>query len=427
MKRLIIIGNGFDLAHGVKTSYKDFIEWYFKERIKGFENNHTKIDKDCLCEFNIHFFGHTWHTAQTINLINFNYDIAEFLRSLKKKKEEYNVVFSSLFDRIIKNIENKGWVDIERDYYELLKESLKIQDNEEQIKECIELNKQLSFLQEKLIEYLSEVNRLFYTTSPMNDSSFESSIKEIMYAPIDENGLTDRGKKCVREHIAKSKDIGELYMSKKLNDYGYVFPIKNSVLNEIKEYFKIKNSSIPKELLLPDEIMLLNFNYTTIADKYIIDNEIFKINHIHGNVSDENSVIFGYGDELDVNYKEIEELNSNEFLNKIKSVKYLEANNYKEILSFVDSEPFEVYVIGHSCGNSDRTLLNKIFEHENCISIKPFYYTYNKEGKERDNFTEIVQNITRSFKDKQLLKERVVSKVYCQVLPQSIIKHSMPK
>ena len=216
-------------------------------------------------------------------------------------------------------------------------------------------------------------------------------------------------------------------MSKKLDDYGYVFPIKNSVLNEIKEYFEIENSSIPKVLLLPDEIMLLNFNYTTIADKYIIDNEIFKINHIHGNVSDENSVIFGYGDELDVNYKEIEELNSNEFLNKIKSVKYLEANNYKEILSFVDSEPFEVYVIGHSCGNSDRTLLNKIFEHENCISIKPFYYTYNKEGKERDNFTEIVQNITRSFKDKQLLRERVVSKVYCQVLPQSIIKHSMPK
>ncbi|MBO7224693.1 MAG: hypothetical protein J6V35_02135 [Bacteroidales bacterium] len=29
MNRIIIVGNGFDLAHGVKTSYKDFIEWYF--------------------------------------------------------------------------------------------------------------------------------------------------------------------------------------------------------------------------------------------------------------------------------------------------------------------------------------------------------------------------------------------------------------
>ena len=29
MNRLIIIGNGFDLAHGIKTSYKDFIANYF--------------------------------------------------------------------------------------------------------------------------------------------------------------------------------------------------------------------------------------------------------------------------------------------------------------------------------------------------------------------------------------------------------------
>src|SRR5690554_4361943 len=28
MNRLILIGNGFDLAHGLNTSYKDFIFWY---------------------------------------------------------------------------------------------------------------------------------------------------------------------------------------------------------------------------------------------------------------------------------------------------------------------------------------------------------------------------------------------------------------
>jgi hypothetical protein len=28
MNRLILMGNGFDLAHGLKTSYKDFIIWY---------------------------------------------------------------------------------------------------------------------------------------------------------------------------------------------------------------------------------------------------------------------------------------------------------------------------------------------------------------------------------------------------------------
>ena len=30
--------------------------------------------------------------------------------------------------------------------------------------------------------------------------------------------------------------------------------------------------------------------------------------------------------------------------------------------------------MGHSCGTSDRTMLNTLFEHRNCVSIKPFYY-----------------------------------------------------
>jgi hypothetical protein len=33
MNRLIIIGNGFDLAHGIKTSYKDFITDYPTEAV----------------------------------------------------------------------------------------------------------------------------------------------------------------------------------------------------------------------------------------------------------------------------------------------------------------------------------------------------------------------------------------------------------
>ncbi|MDY6288593.1 MAG: AbiH family protein [Bacteroidales bacterium] len=28
---MILIGNGFDLAHGLKTSYADFINWYWGE------------------------------------------------------------------------------------------------------------------------------------------------------------------------------------------------------------------------------------------------------------------------------------------------------------------------------------------------------------------------------------------------------------
>ena len=33
MNRRIIIGNGFDMAHGLKTSYMDFINWYWEQRL----------------------------------------------------------------------------------------------------------------------------------------------------------------------------------------------------------------------------------------------------------------------------------------------------------------------------------------------------------------------------------------------------------
>lgn len=31
MNRIVLIGNGFDLAHGLKTSYKNFIDWCVKQ------------------------------------------------------------------------------------------------------------------------------------------------------------------------------------------------------------------------------------------------------------------------------------------------------------------------------------------------------------------------------------------------------------
>jgi len=31
MNRIVLIGNGFDLAHGLKTSYADFINWYWED------------------------------------------------------------------------------------------------------------------------------------------------------------------------------------------------------------------------------------------------------------------------------------------------------------------------------------------------------------------------------------------------------------
>lgn len=100
----------------------------------------------------------------------------------------------------------------------------------------------------------------------------------------------------------------------------------------------------------------------------------------------------------------------------IKSIKYLESNKYREMLSFIESSPFQIFVMGHSCGNSDRTLLNTLFEHKNCVSIKPYYYQ-KEDGS--DNYLNIIQNVSRSFTDMKLMRDRVVNKTFCEPLPQN--------
>ena len=51
MNRLIIIGNGFDLAHGLKTSYHDFILYYLKDNCikaisEGIKNSRSQPHKE---------------------------------------------------------------------------------------------------------------------------------------------------------------------------------------------------------------------------------------------------------------------------------------------------------------------------------------------------------------------------------------------
>jgi hypothetical protein len=108
-------------------------------------------------------------------------------------------------------------------------------------------------------------------------------------------------------------------------------------------------------------------------------------------------------------------MDDNECMRHIKSIRYLESDSYRKMLEFVESDSFQIIIMGHSCGLSDRTLLNTLFEHKNCVSIKPYYYV-NEQGW--DNYLDIVQNISRNFTNPQLMRGRVVNKTFCEPLPQ---------
>lgn len=82
------------------------------------------------------------------------YSGSEVIQYIKDQPDVFSIECCPFFKTILQSIEVKGWVDIENDYYQLLKAGM---DNPDCDYTIGELNEQLVFLQEKLIEYLHTI------------------------------------------------------------------------------------------------------------------------------------------------------------------------------------------------------------------------------------------------------------------------------
>ena len=388
MNRLVIIGNGFDLAHGLPTSYKDFMNDYWRNVIQVFENKDNYEDNLFSLKLNMVSIG-IEGSNEFYKDVKCYKTLKQFAERNKKYciKEFKNKFFLYLSD--VAMVEN--WVDIENTYYCILKESVKGGLSKyNYFWDVSRLNKEFEEVKILLEKYLVDevVNKynLDFTKNPnTNWLKIYNFLKPISLLSNEENIL--------KEFIS-------------IDD-----------VNEIKEHFEKER----KEELV-NNLYFLNFNYTPITSIYREllgkDDKIeTRMSFIHGSLGNvsENKINFGFGDEMDDEYKSIENLNNNEYLKNFKSFQYLQNSNYNDLLRYIDNDKFQVFIIGHSCGLSDRTLLNTIFEHNNCRSIKVFYHQ-KEDGT--DNYTEIIQNISRHFNKKKLMREKIVNKTLCQPLPQ---------
>jgi hypothetical protein len=237
-----------------------------------------------------------------------------------------------------------------------------------------------------------------------------SSIWGKIYSPIDPKDISVEKFFQLKEYIDWCVKQDNSYWVSKMQRYKEEFN-SDYVDSYKRHYHEIYYVDYPRPFMLPDHIMLLSFNYTKTVHLY--HNQNFSLNYIHGELDKPQNIIFGYGDEIDENYQALKNLNDNGCLCNLKTIKYLETDNYRNALAFMDSAPYQVCIMGHSCGNSDRTLLNTLFEHKNCLSIKPYYYI-KEDGT--DNYLDIIQNISRNFTDMKLMRDRVVNKTYCEPL-----------
>ena len=307
MDNLIILGNGFDLAHGLKTSYNNFLRYivtsYFKD---------PYIHKDLIkIESKLVYNYDTF-----INYFRNNY--ANFLGQVKFENKFFKV--------LLENYSISNWCDIEHIYFVELY-SLFGGENKN-FSNVKELNDDFEVIKKKLSDYLLEE-----TQSDVN--------------------LID----------------GFTFLFDKINT---------------------------------ESTVVLNFNYTNTLTKYF-SNKIYNVINIHGEIENiDNPIIFGYA----ADNKESRALidSENEFLKNIKKHNYKRTNNdrrLKELLNINKKNGFQVSVFGHSCGISDKLILQEIFNHENVKRIKIFPY------ENYESFFQTAVNIDRIMGNDAFFNERL--------------------
>lgn len=302
MNSLIIVGNGFDLAHGLKTSYLDFM--------KSLIDNHCKDRTFCSNVFNLPDYIDCYDAFMT--------EFGQKKRNIYGEEEEIPGIKIRLARILLDDFKLNNWCDIESRYFELLKViGSKESYNYNNAKD---LNEEFALLKNYLQNYLD------------TQQSLGTSI--VAYADM---------------------------------------------------FNRLCNS----------DTLVLNFNYTdTIERLYSREIPSSNILHIHGELnSHENPIIFGFA----ANNEDIKLLidkNDNEFLRNIKRHEYKRTNNEKRLAEYLkNTENIRILILGHSCGISDKLILEQVLNHKNIHSVRILYYdTYESYFNSHINIYRIIRN-----------------------------------
>ncbi len=152
MNRIILVGNGFDLAHGLKSSYKDFVLDLLKQKInqavqEGAKNNFDRkktgyFYDDILLGIYIQNYSTISVYLSQILLIN---DLEKLLEVTKNGGFEINIK-----SKILKNF-FENWSDFEKSFFECLVQTHEKKGNIQN------LNNEFSLIRKYLKEYIQKI------------------------------------------------------------------------------------------------------------------------------------------------------------------------------------------------------------------------------------------------------------------------------
>lgn len=443
---ILIIGNGFDLAHGLPTSYDDFLN--LSNVIKsiycfGKKQNIDKYVADHNISEKIIPFVEKINDDICVNEVNENniHSNKIYLTKIKEVDEFYDCIKNNIwimyFNRIRKNISGKNWIDFEKEISNVIKELVK-RRNCCLTKESCERD-HLIYMTE-LCETIEEVNYLLIKDhNRIYKNLIECKVSKISIDQIDD----------ILSLLQKDLDR----ITRALEIYISYFVENISVKNQVAEIQDIN----------PDYV--LSFNYSdTYESRYGSQKKVKQYSYIHGKADINHTVencnlILGIDEFLhgkkknkqleslsfkkfyqriykspDNNYLDwVDEIKDGykKYINRQKNLDVLLDKSYSDgsllnnicvqknlqDMAMEECPKHKVYIFGHSLDVTDKDIL-KLFICNDNVETEIYYYRRNKDDKE--SLGKIIKNLIKIMGQKELIRRTGGTHKTIKFIPQEI-------
>lgn len=395
-KKILILGNGFDLAHGLPTKYIHFMEFCIRVDLLwqfGIGNSNKESSKK---EFKERWID-KWEMVDSVKdcivnaFENRKFDGLPSQRRVKIEDETFLELYELIHNNIWfcyfndihnqKRIKGENWIDFESEIRYVIQKIDKTTDD----------------LSADLVEILKRMQE-------------EEDVKLNLFVGF----LVRRiGKKTLKECVINIRQFRRIAFE----DLEKIIRALEIYLDKFVAEIKVEKKIPEIDKLKPDYV--INFNYTNTYERVYKNSKVF---YIHGNCdaerpAEENNMVLGIDEYWD---KDERDLHTNFTIFKkfaqriqkhtgIENYKYLnEINKYYEDnkrtwtgdVDITATHPdgiSYVYIFGHSLDITDKDILSG-FIGADSTSVTVYCYDKGTEG-------ELIANTIKLISEEQLLKK----------------------
>ena len=460
---ILVIGNGFDLAHGLPTKYTDFLEFCrIVKRIYSVYNGENEIFEDIWKQLNIRnadekVMKETFRSIFLCRKIN--------IFNLPREPINYIVSINTLYDELYKCIYKNFWIDYFEDKSMFQKEGWI--DFESEISRIIQsIDNDMKTDEENENMIISRLTNMYLAEKFLDDSfekekEVEEKIKiEIAKMEKKEERKWHLDRKI--EYLKKFMDHHPIRFSE--NSITYKELIKkleddlNRLIRALEIYLAEYVESFKCNKLLPDIQKyhfdgILSFNYTDTYARLYGLSHISEYDYIHGkaelsHTAKTNNMVLGIDEYLsdERKNKDVDFIGFKKYYQRIyketgceykkwisqiqkKNDRYLEDKDYYEKMrrdarqsgNFIEESKWRMemekldkrneinnlYIFGHSLDVTDKDILRDLILNDNVYTTIYYHKTYDENGKDDNGRSDLgskIANLVKIIGQDELIK-----------------------